>query len=357
MEDSRAAYAELAATINNSRKLIRESQTHVWNWLLSWFYNRLPTEQGELDDELKNHIEMGLLHVGARFKAFNRVIGTLLKNAIVLTFILFISAFILVGFLILASDIIPEIAFQLLALAFGFVLVMAAAYAFLANIIILLYFGSVFWYGFQQMRANLTTGDEDRSATYECRSHGDVIKVYEASFASVVRAFTYGLILGLIIVSLIVWPWILDTLGWLATFIPIQKVSQTPFISMVDSAVAGVSALLPIDFSFFFNPRGFQSLVILVVVFLVFSIFLNGKGIIQHAKQSQFDWSDIESFTANEERDRCYQIIKIALYHLIHGELTTEFRDIRGEIIKAVVLFGFTISLSMFYISVFLDAM
>lgn len=336
------------------RTNIEDAQEVAWERLLSWFYNRLPTRQGELEESLKFQVQDGLLNVGVRFKAFNRTVGTLSEAGLAFTFILFVPV-ILFGTLTILSPNWPP-AFWMVLAVFTALLGLATASVVFADLLLILYLGSALKFGLQQIRANLVKVEEESFEKYVCGSDQSEISVYVGNYSSFIKGIIYSILFFTIGVIWLLSPLALDLVGGTVALIPAEKIPLAPIVSIMTNIATSIDALLPIDISVLFRPAGLQSLTILTMALLVFAIFLNGKNILQQAERSRFDWSELDEFSATEEVKRCYEITKIIFHHLIHGELTKQFQTIRGEIFEAVISVLIAGLLSVFYLYVFLSS-
>lgn len=332
----------------------------------SILYALLPKEEGEIDENLREDLQRRLLITGARFRGFNRSVGNYTAWSLLITIFLFITALILVGITTGLSNILPEVLVQTVLVVMGLLGLAAIVLVGIANALLLLYLGSLLWYGIRKIRSNitsnterkliLTSGDSDDLAKYKGRVDDTDIEVYRRNFGGIVRSFLY---VGLIIVIGLYWaasPLLVKAGEGAAAEFPIQNLFQTPLIPVITNTFQGVNALFPQDLAYFLNPRGLESLAILTCIVLAFSIFLNAKQIIQHAELSQIDYSPIEPFTASGEFDRSNSMIEVCFYHIIEGELEEQYRDIRGEIIEAGFVVLILSILSAFYLYVVLNA-
>lgn len=334
-----------------------EFKSRIWEWIVSRFYALLPTEEGVIDEELEEDIQKGLLKFGARFKTFNRIVGSLTGIGLLSTILLLIGVLIFNAFPYPHSNILWTILFLIVTLGNIIVFGISILFIFAADILFVLFLGSLLKYGLQQMQANIARVGKSDMNRYECRRESERVTVYASNYSSYVRSIIYGIILLLIGSVWVLSPRALHGIEWVATQLPFDKVPREPVMTFADSAVSGINALLPINIVYFFSREGAKSLAVLVIILLGFSIFLHGKKISQHAELSRFEWSDIEPFSATEELRRCYLITKISLHHLLHGNLESESREIREEILMA----GFTVvvatGLSTLYLYVVLNVL
>lgn len=360
-----AVFVEFLHTLRVAFSPFIEIRDSFLKWASSSLYALLPKTEGKIDENLKQDLHRRLLFTGARFRGFNHSVGTVTELGLFLTIVLFMIGALFAGITTTLSSNLPEIVVQTVNFVMGILVYSSLFMVVIANILLILYLGSLLWYGIRKIRSNITSNsqrestlpseDGDDLAKYECRVGESTIEVYMRNFGAVVRSCLYAV---LIIVILLYWvgsPLLARATESVANDFQIQKLSRNPISPLIENAVQGVNALFPPDLTYLLSAKGLESLALLTGIVLFFGIFLNWKGVIQHAELSQIDYSPIEPFTIEGEIGRSIRIIRVCLYHIIDGELEEQYRDIRSEITEAGFVVLAASVLSAFYLYVLLN--
>ena len=334
-------------------ELKSDLESWIWEWALTQFYERFPTQEGVLDSALESDIRSGLLYVGVRFRSFNSSVGDLVINSygfFILMF-LFVVPVALLPSAIPFSDILST---ALLAIA-GLLLVISILLLGAANLLLFLYAASLFRFILQKLQPRFAESVNTGLTKYECEIMEDsgyttTVAVYRDNFEAVVRFITYAIVCAVIAFFHFFSPLLATAVRKTVNISAIREISESSMFPEVSGIVTSLDALLPIDLLTLLDPESFPFLRILLFGIVFFSSFLSWKEVYQHSIKSQFEWSEYDRLEWNEEFHRSWTVAKIVMYHFLQGELQDEFQVIRGQVAAFPLFLLLDLVLSYIYL-------
>jgi hypothetical protein len=257
---------------------------------------------------------------------------------------------------IMPYSLLEILALLSLAIA-SFMLAISIVFTIFSTAVLILYFASIIRYGLKKSRQALSTNEPKSVKKYEFyinynEGKNDVQKIYHSTIVSISKSFLY-LTFGSISAMFVVF---FDKLLFIGVAIrgslPLESLLSTEVAGLLTNIGATINYSIPIEIIEILTPINIRSLLVLITLVCVFSIFLNIKKIGRISMLSEYWFYQHERFQFWEEVRKYPRLCTVLIYQLLYGDLRQEFEIVRGNILTAILSTVFSVSLALLYIAI-----